>query len=311
MELDQDQLQQFRDTGLLVIENVFDHVEVDILRKQFHTQLEGIGFNHEKILSGEYEMTGGPRIKSDISKIFYNRWKFLGVQLNPKVVNLMGKLLIETYGKKIKDFDHPYEKFDDVLVLAERVCYRLPDNIRKEGGLSLHVDRSPTDPYLFREGGLDKWRPIQGFVSLTDHFGGGYGGLRVVEKFHTKFDDYFKGKDITGKGEFYRMGKEHTLLQKTCQPVYAPAGSLVCWDNRLPHSTCDTLNSFDTREVVYLALIPNTKINKTAVLRQHKAIIRNETPPHFAKHGVDECDRDWDIDELDNRQKELLMFKVE
>ena len=35
-----------------------------------------------------------------------------------------------------------------MLLYIDRVCYRLPDSVQAEGGLGLHLDRNPLDPYL-------------------------------------------------------------------------------------------------------------------------------------------------------------------
>lgn len=50
------------------------------------------------------------------------------------------------------------------------------------------------------------------------------------------------------------------------QAVYAPRGSLVLWDSRLPHSTSDILEGCDSREVVYMGFLPSTDINEVCVL---------------------------------------------
>ncbi len=41
-------------------------------------------------------------------------------------------------------------------------------------------------------------------------------------------------------------------LRKSLVTVQAPKGSLVCWDNRLPHATCASLDGNDSREVVFV-----------------------------------------------------------
>lgn len=53
-------------------------------------------------------------------------------------------------------------------------AYRLPDHIQAEGGLGLHIDRNPFDPYLQAPTvtkKLLKYRPIQSWIGLTDHYG--------------------------------------------------------------------------------------------------------------------------------------------
>ena len=80
--------------------------------------------------------------------------------------------------------------------------------MRPEGGLNLHLDRNPHDPYLEKSTGLSKWLPIQAIVCLTDHYDGDSGGLKVVPGFHKEIVKYFheSGKASScSSGEFYRL----------------------------------------------------------------------------------------------------------
>jgi len=238
-------IDDFNRDGVIVIEDVFSANEIVVIRTKFHQQLKTMGIDHEKILSGENTMDNNSRIKSDVSKIFYNKWK-LDTHLDPRVYAITKKLLMKTYGDDTNDaFQHPYGNFNDILCYIDRVCYRLPDHIREEGGLGLHMDYNPKDPYLLSSGGQKKWRPIQSFIALTDHYSGDSGGLKVVKGFHHKVDEYFKDLNIEKgdkeAGEFFRMNNGHERLKKECQPIIVPAGSLVLWDNRLPHATTKNL----------------------------------------------------------------------
>lgn len=108
---------------------------------------------------------------------------------------------------------------------------------------------------------------MQGFLALTDHYGNESGGLKLVKGFHTSFNEYFeKGSNkkesstsiVETYGKFFRMhDKSFFSLQKKCEAINIPAGSLVVWDNRLPHATCEKLSRFDSREVIYMSYIPN------------------------------------------------------
>ena len=217
-------------------------------------------------------------------------------------------------------FEHPLGPSDSVLAYIDRVCWRLPDIIRAEGGLSLHLDRNPTDPYLIKGEGLPKWRPIQAFVTLTDHYGTNSGGLRVVRGFHREIEEYFAGRgsansahpnrevDESFRGEFFRMNpRKYYSLDKRLEPINAPKGSLVCWDNRLPHATCQKLDGWDTREVVYSGFLPNIQLNRDFVAKQLQALRANRPPPGVAQPDLKErCDLDWEEHELTEEQKTLL-----
>ena len=302
--LTEEQINEYKNTGLLVIENVLTEEEIEKARKGLHDQLLLFGIDHDKILSGEHTIEEGCRLKSTASKFVYSKWK-LDVHLHENVYQCMKQLMNMTYSSGITPyFDHPFGSSDDIIAYIDRCCWRLPDVIRTEGGLELHLDRNPYDPYLIKGKGLERWRLIQAFVTLTDSYGSDGGGLRVVKGFHKEIDTYFnnnfnKKMDNVSKGEFYRMASNsHISLGKRLEPVMTPRGSLVCWDNRLPHATCAKLGGYDTREVVYVGWMPNVDINKNYAKKQ-LTNIKNNTPPDFYL-----TDKDWD--ELTSLQWKML-----
>lgn len=305
-------IEDFNRDGVVVIEDVLTPEEVSTARDAFHNQMRELGIDHDRILEGSDPPPETIRIKSPIAGIFYSGWK-MGIQLHSKVHYHFENLLVNTYGQNRGNYTHPYGRFNKVKVMVERVGWRTPDFIRAEGGLALHLDRNPIDPYLKKSGGLKKWRPIQGFVALTDHYGGGSGGLRVVKGFHHQIDKYFKNASkVTDGGEFFRMNfSKYSHLEKHCQPLNVPAGSLVCWDSRLPHATCNNLETLDSREVVYMGYLPNIVINQRYISLQKKAIDLNQPPPQFSDKVLPswnwQSDRDWDWNDLDDRKKSLLI----
>jgi hypothetical protein len=307
-----EQLQEFKDIGLLVVENVFNESEVAKIREHYHQHLHELHMNHDQLLSGQATPQSGARLKSDVATIFYQKWK-LDAHLHESVYAYARQLLVETYGKHIDGFDHPFESFNEILAYIDRVCYRLPDHVRAEGGLELHIDRNPTDPYLLKTTGLKKWRPIQSLLTLTDHYGSECGGLKVVntrvggaKNFHYEIDEYFEGQNFEGGGEFTRLiSKSHTALGRRLETVQAPKGSLIFWDNRLPHATCQHLVSSDSREVIYTGFLPNTKLNRLSNLR------KNIHPPAYCKNNKIKADRNWEEEDLTDLQRQLLMFSSE
>lgn len=331
LDLTEDQLSTFRETGVLVIEDVLSPSEVEVARESFHSHLASLGMTHEMILAGRDTPQAGPRIKSPVSRIFYSDWKLLQVHLHPRVCRLAEQLLVRTFGSgQDPDFTHPFGPFDHVRAYIDRICYRLPDCIREEGGLGLHMDRNPIDPYLFhsspitngassttvkskgkfdanQRSGLSKWRPIQAFVALTDHFGSDSGGLGVVPGFHRKVDSYFKGRSSEGRGEFYRMNSvQHDVVRRECRPVIAPRGSLVLWDGRLPHMTAAKMTGSDTREVVYTGFLPDVPLNRAYCKKQLVAIRKNHPPPAYVEATTETSDRNWDEAQLTPAQARLL-----
>ena len=90
-----------------------------------------------------------------------------------------------------------------------------------------------------------------------------------------------KSKIVKG-GEFFRMnGKKHFNLTKQCRAINAPRGSLICWDNRIPHATCQKLTSKDTKEVVYTGFLPDVKLNRKYIKKQQENLQKNIPPPGY------------------------------
>jgi hypothetical protein len=218
--------EHFATHGFVVIEDVLSEEEVTSARHSLHESIysqTGIRHRGDNWASADI----GPRLKGPGMTMYYSKWKLQNIQLHEKAVCTYQDLFKRTWGPgDIADFKHPFGYSDErnVRVMTDRVCYRMPDCISKEGGLALHLDRNPLDPYLEHSGGIDKWRPIQGFMSLTDHYDGGQGGLKVVPGFHKLVDSYFSSDQVSvevkeqcigHRGEFFRMGgKSYTKLQK-------------------------------------------------------------------------------------------------
>ncbi len=244
----------------------------------------------------------------------------LNVNLHPQVTRIARQLILATFGGADQIaaasldnsgaplFGHPMGRFEQIGLLADRINYRLPDQILAEGGLDLHIDRNALDPWA----NLQFWRPIQAFVALTDQYGGESGGLRCVRGFHARSDyDVARGQDkaALAKGAFNRLpSKRHQSLVDQCMPVDCPAGSIVFWDNRLPHATAQTLKSTDTREVVYCSFVPLCGVNVDAIDAQRIALERNLQPPHYAASRDAPGDRDWALNELTEEQSAMLGF---
>jgi len=284
---------EFHSDGVMVFEGVLTPQEVQHARDSLHQNLQDRGVHH---LSPD---SSGGRLKSAASNLFYPGWKVLGVHLHPKVVERVQALHEATYLSHDPDmvaaYPRPFPVLSNTLYpFLDRVCYRLPDCIQAQGGLGLHIDNRPSLDLAT----LKKWRPIQGFVALTDHFTAQHGGLKVVRGFHRQFDDFFQDYDgPVEAGEFFRMTSvKYAKLQRQCQFVYAPAGSLVCWDNRTPHATCDVLSGHDSREVVYASFLPDCDLNRHYAREQWRALTQRQPPPAFLDAADDHAfGLDWDV----------------
>jgi hypothetical protein len=310
--LSEQQLEEYDETGLLIVESLFSPQEVEDLRNRMHDQLMGMGIDHHRILDKTVECSEGIRKKSKVAKIYYSKWK-MDAHLDERIYGVMRELLVSTYGNdEKKNYENPFESFDDIIPHIDRICWRLPDNVLAEGGLGLHIDRNPWDPYLKgSKNGLKKWRPIQAILVLT-------GGLQVVSGFHNETNDYFsvdspnyaQSYEIMKQGgEFYRMNsKTHAKIEKRLQPVNAPRGSLICWDNRLPHATTPRLSGPDTRECVFIGYLPKIPLNLRYCEQQLGNIIKNIPPSGQSDDSGEKSDRDWEVDDLSKLQKKLLGF---
>lgn len=314
--LTEEQIKEYDDTGLLIIESLFSPQEVEEIRNKMHNKMMTQGIDHHQILNKTVEYTDGVRKKSKLSRTFYAKWK-IDAHLDERIYDIMRQLLVSTYGcNKDKNYENPYGPFDDIIAYIDRICWRLPDNVRAEGGLGLHLDRNPWDPYLTStQNGLKKWRPIQAILVLTDHWGTDTGGLQIVSGFHKEIDNYFSKNssndthNVSLGGEFYRMNsKTHAKIEKRLQPVNAPKGSLICWDNRLPHATTSRLSGSDTRECIYSAFLPKVPLNISYCEQQRNNIIKNIPPPAYLDDDDEKSDRDWDLKDLSDLQKKLLGF---
>jgi len=260
---------------------------------------------------------GGVRAKSLASTVFYPKWK-LDAITHPKIIDFFDRLMKATFGPSNRPgYEHPFGSSEDLLLFLDGATYRLPDHLQAEGGLSLHLDRNPFDPFLLREcvqKKLTKFRPVQCWLGLTDHYGGMAGGLRVVRGFHKEHDAYF-GKsplvlDSTG-GEFYRLNpNSHAKLWSRAEPVDVPAGSMVLWDNRLPHSTSDQLVSDDTREVLYFSYLPACPINLEYTRQQQWQLLHLLAPPQFVDRRPEgQLVRDWDFNDLTPLQHHVMRLE--
>lgn len=99
---------------------------------------------------------------------------------------------------------------------------------------------------------------------------------------------------------------QHDALRRECRPVVAPRGSLVLWDNRMPHATAAKLAGSDTREVVYTGFLPDVPLNRAYCAQQLAAIRQNRPPPAYAETATETSDRNWEETQLTPAQARLL-----
>ena len=201
---------------------------------------------------------------------------------------------------------HPYGRTspkDQGFCYIDRICYRLPTDLsnklgREEAaasisgpgssskknkkctlqrGLTPHLDCCP-DTFDTTEN-KTKWRPIQCFVSLTDNISPNTGGFEVAKGFHREFRQWAQDRPPSRKGDTlvpapcigeytHIRPKEDADIMKRIEHVPVKAGSVVFWDNRLPHANAYRHDGHMPRVVVYCSYLPPIDLNRQYAQRQ-------------------------------------------
>ena len=215
-QLTSQQIEEFRENGLLVVKNVLTTTEIELVRNNFHTFLAGYGILHDNLTTtasnlSQLSSTGGA---GGILDVFYTEWK-LALNEHTKIVRILSELWEHTYATASDPlFDHPFGPFDPYkgFMYIDRVCYRLPDTISSlsttnnssnsssnhmkktrslQRSLTPHIDCCPHK--MFQSVGdksYNKWRPIQAFIALTDTPDAQMGGFEACPGFHREFNDW-------------------------------------------------------------------------------------------------------------------------
>ena len=194
---------------------------------------------------------------------------------------------------------HPFGRFDPQKAYSyiDRIGYRLPSALAEtlgkehykgkkrklpiQRGLTPHLDCCP-DTYD-ESTNKTKWRPIQCFVSLTENLEADTGGFEAVRGFHRGFRAWTetrppsiieKGGERISRpapcvGEYTHIRPaEDSLVMKQVQHVSVRAGSVVFWDNRIPHANAYRHNGTEPRAVVYCSFLPDVAVNQGYVQDQ-------------------------------------------
>lgn len=178
--------------------------------------------------------------------------------------------------------------------------------------LTPHFDCCPESYHNTTNKG--KWRPIQCFVSLTDNLQPNTGGFEAVPGFHREFRSWVEsgrksmsttphrdGDEEQSEeqqqphpqpcvGEYTHLNPTHDReLIRRIQHIPVKAGSVVFWDNRIPHGNSyrndppladddgggetnsdysKILGTSGSRAVVYCSFLPDVDINRIFVGKQ-------------------------------------------
>ena len=242
---------------------------------------------------------GGSRKGSKVAGMFYAK-VIIGVYLSKIIKYIFDNLIADTFGKNEGHFKHPFGPLGpDSVPYMDRVGYRVASwvppvtdyfgkSIGPEIGLGLHVDQNPFNPYLVdSEGKMNilKWRPVQSFITLSDHTMVENGGICLVPGFHKYAEEFWEACDKSVKmetsaehsGEFHRMNHCGGL---ECIPILVPAGCIVLWDSRLPHMTTKKCENPTGRQMLFGAWLPDVKLNRDYGEQLRVNFNNGKPPPH-------------------------------
>ncbi|OQR95102.1 phytanoyl- dioxygenase superfamily protein [Achlya hypogyna] len=293
--LSAEQVGEFLDTGVVVVDNVLSTSEIAAAREALHDELRASGVDHDNLAATapnlkKLSSTGGA---GGILDLFYPSWR-LSVAEHPRVFQAISELWAASYATGTNElFQHPFGPLNpsEGYIYINRVCYRIPDAIsasshegssRKNSkkqlqrSLTPHVDCCPTNLY---ETGKEfpRWRPIQCITVLTDNLEPSTGGFEAVRGFHKEFASYFakaSDADLDARkpvclGDFspLRMQEDRDVISRF-RHVPAPAGSVIMFDWRIPHANSYRHVGSIPREVIYTGFLPRVPINQAYAQEQ-------------------------------------------
>jgi hypothetical protein len=246
--LSSDQIQQFLEDGVLVVENVLTKEEVE-------KSLEGLSQTlvRHGVQSIDVDDEESARAFSKLSTtngsggvldIFYEDWK-MDIATNSKLFEMTTQLWNAAYcheGENQESLSpesqvqwHPHGAFDfnKGCMYIDRIGYRLPTKVAQEVGeringhkkkksrsiqrsLTPHLDCCPGSLYAH----TSKWRPIQCFVSLTDNLEANTGGFEAAKGFHRDFDEWARNRPPTITLQKENGRKTETTIPAPCVGEY-------------------------------------------------------------------------------------------
>jgi hypothetical protein len=251
--LTDDQIQQYLDQGVLVVDNILSPNEVEEALQGFSSSLA----EHAGVDTSELEGTGhGLQALSStngsggVLDVFYDDWK-MQIASHPRLFGATTQLWEAAYchkgetkedliaSKEDQGFKwHPYGPFDcyEGFMYIDRLGYRLPTalaeklgkevaqkelaNVGKKQKKPKALQRSLT-PHLdccpetlFSVEKESKWRPVQCFVSLTTNLEANTGGFEAVPGFHHEFHGWAANRPPSVFSK-----KMHGSVQETAVPA--------------------------------------------------------------------------------------------
>jgi ectoine hydroxylase-related dioxygenase (phytanoyl-CoA dioxygenase family) len=314
--LSAEQLAQYDQDGILVVPNVLSEEEIAAAIKGFDEHL----LLKDKVdvtkLSETHTNKAGLGGRSGLYELYLQPWK-MKVHESEKAYQAITDLYSNFFAKNIAGYENPFAEHMDgskAFLYIDRVNFRLPSSIKAGEGLIQHVDCDPCNLYGFylqdqkeldrvekemlqerakdktglsdwrvwREGTQQrgKWRPIQGFIALTDNLEANRGGFEAAPGWHKKVESKFT-KSENPKGEFTALHEHKDIVDDFKHIPYAK-GSLVLWDWRTPHRNADRHEGDEPRRVVYQNYLPDVPVNRLYVKYQLHRFHKRAIPPDFS-----------------------------
>ena len=138
------EIEEFIESGVLVVPNVISSQEIDLLVKNLNkTLLNDYNIDESNLIKTGNNLSylSSTHGAGGIIDLFYCDWK-LSISTDERIFNIISKLWESTYAtydeKKHSPnnhlFYHPFGKFDykTGYIYMNRVCFRIPDYISKQ-----------------------------------------------------------------------------------------------------------------------------------------------------------------------------------
>lgn len=186
------EIESYQNEGVVVIKQVLSPETLLACRTGLHRDLLDVGINFSTLNKSDCQnLKNLQSHQSGGLPFYYCNWQMKYCHTNERLFSATRAIWGATWATMAPTFDHPYGKFDPTSGFAFLdsfgVNFRLPSekakNIQKTIGL--HIDLNPWDKFgsgrrydllknlfevIYRMG--KRWRPMQGFIALTNQDGG-------------------------------------------------------------------------------------------------------------------------------------------
>lgn len=299
--LSEEQIEEFINSGILVIPNIISNDEVQTILIGFSACLSKFGVDTNDLAKSSSSLSklSSTNGSGGVLDIFYDSFK-LPYSEDVRIVGALQDLWSRTYatyttGSEESLFSHPFGPFDprQGYMYIDRVCYRVPSgdvaNQSKKKQLQRplgpHLDCCPHNMHKGR-----KWRPIQAFIALTDTVEENMGGFEACPGMHKDFYTWAANREGTNVGtdneqpppcvgDFtpIRPLEDRAVIERF-RHIPCRAGDMICWDNRIPHANARLNLGTIPRQVIYIGLLPAIELNKQYAKDQLERYKRGELP---------------------------------